>query len=235
MPPPLQKGVTDDTNPLPGAPVRDRLMEMGDSVLKSVTSTLIRRRKLSFIASRLPPFDPDLHPQGPPPTVDSKVQLKWPDHMVVLREWEVREMEGCGLLPPRLRQGRGGRGRGERSCGVSLCGQRQILSHGRGRGRAKAMWSQVTRSQRNDGNGPRSPHCLPLLLDPGRHSPRTPLGRHPPNPPPSLGRGTPPGHMTSHMTFLCCHTTSPSAPRGTILVHMSTYTDILVHKDSKSN
>ena len=39
--------------------------------------------------------------------MDSKVQLKWPDHMVVLREWEVREMEGCGLLPPRLRQERG--------------------------------------------------------------------------------------------------------------------------------
>ena len=46
--------------------------------------------------------------------MDSKVQLKWPDHMVVLREWEVREMEGCGLLPPRLRQGRGREGeRGE--------------------------------------------------------------------------------------------------------------------------
>ena len=41
---------------------------------------------------------------GPLPSLGCKVQLKWPDHVVVLNESEMREMEDCGLLPGRLRQ-----------------------------------------------------------------------------------------------------------------------------------
>ena len=50
---------------------------------------------------------------GPAPTLESRVQLKWPDHLVILREREVREMEDFGLVPLRLQRHRAGKeGRG---------------------------------------------------------------------------------------------------------------------------
>lgn len=89
--------------------LRDKLQRMGKCVLEHMFShhqSLIASHRLLFLTARMPPFTHDKGPQYPAPSADSMVQLKWPDHLMIVSGMQAQDMMESGVFPDLLAAGR---------------------------------------------------------------------------------------------------------------------------------